>query len=68
MYEPPLHREQDLAKQHALIRERPFGLLISNGPQGLLANALPFLIDPSASRLGTLSGAYGARQSAMARP
>jgi transcriptional regulator len=54
MYEPPFHREPDLARQHALIRERPLGLLVSHGRQGLLANALPFLIDPSASKLGTL--------------
>ena len=54
MYEPPLHREDDLAKQHALIRVRPLGLLVSHGPQGLLANAIPFLIDSAASRLGTL--------------
>jgi transcriptional regulator len=54
MYEPPFHREEDLAKLHALIEARPFGLLISSGPQGLLANAIPFLVDPAASRLGTL--------------
>jgi transcriptional regulator len=54
MYEPPLHREDDLAKQHALIHARPLGLLISSGPQGLTANAIPFLIDPAGSRLGTL--------------
>jgi transcriptional regulator len=54
MYEPPLHREDDLSRQHALIRARPLGLLISSGLQGLVANAIPFLIDPAASRLGTL--------------
>ena len=54
MYEPPLHREEDLAKQHALIRARPLGLLVSHGPQGLLANAIPFLVDAAGSRLGTL--------------
>ena len=54
MYEPPLHREDDLAKQHALIRARPLGLLISCGSNGLMANAIPFLIDPAKSRLGTL--------------
>ena len=54
MYEPPLHREDDLAKQHALIRARPLGLLVSHGPQGLFANAVPFLVDAAASRLGTL--------------
>ena len=56
MYEPPLHREDDLSRQHALIRARPLGLLISLGSQGLVANAIPFLIDPAASKLGTLRG------------
>ncbi len=54
MYDPPFHREADLAAQHALIRARPFGLLVSHGQEGLVANAVPFLIDPAASRLGTL--------------
>ncbi len=54
MYEPPLHREDDLAKQHDLIRSRPLGLLISCGRHGLIANAIPFLVDPTASKLGTL--------------
>ncbi len=55
MYEPPFHREDDLERQHALIRAHPLGLLVSHGPQGLIANAVPFLIDPAASRLGTLN-------------
>jgi transcriptional regulator len=54
VYEPPPHREDDLEKQHALIRARPLGLLVSHGPQGLTANAVPFLLDARASRLGTL--------------
>jgi len=54
MYEPPLHRQEDLAAQHALIRAHPLGLLISHGASGLLANAIPFLIFPEASTLGTL--------------
>ncbi|HXZ15761.1 MAG TPA: FMN-binding negative transcriptional regulator [Roseiarcus sp.] len=54
MYEPPLHRETDLERQHALIAARRLGLLISCGPQGLVANAVPFLLDRAASRLGTL--------------
>jgi transcriptional regulator len=29
-------------------------LLVSHGPQGLIANSLPFLLDPAASKLGTL--------------
>jgi transcriptional regulator len=54
MYEPPLHREGDLVQQHALIKARPLGLLVSHGPQGLIANAIPFRLDPAASKYGTL--------------
>ncbi len=54
MYEPPLHRDDELVRQHALIRARPLGLLVSHGPQGLMANAVPFLLEPAASKLGTL--------------
>ena len=54
MYEPPLHRQEDLAAEHELIRKYPLGLLISHGSSGLLANAIPFLIDAEASRFGTL--------------
>ncbi len=54
MYEPPLHRQEDVAHLHALIRSHPLGLLISHGQGGLLANAIPFLIDAEASKHGTL--------------
>ena len=54
MYEPPLHRQDDIAEIHALIRAHPLGLLISHGPGGLLANAIPFHLDGEAPQLGTL--------------
>ena len=54
MYEPPLHKNENLPELHALIRERVFGLLISNGAEGLIANSVPFVLDTSASRLGVL--------------
>ena len=54
MYEPPLHRNENLPELHALIKERVFGLLISNGAEGLVANSVPFVLDPAASRLGVL--------------
>ena len=54
MYEPVFHRNEKLPELHALIRERVFGLLISNGIEGLIANLVPFLLDQGASRLGTL--------------
>ncbi len=54
MYEPPLHRQDDLAAIHALIRAKPLGLLISHGTQGLIANAIPFLFDADVGRHGRL--------------
>ena len=54
MYQPPHHREDRLDVQHALIQSHPFGLLISSGNDGLLANAIPFLLQPTLGSLGTL--------------
>jgi transcriptional regulator len=54
MYEPRFHQVEDLAQLHALIRRRVFGLLISNGAEGLVANSVPFVLDSAASGLGTL--------------
>jgi transcriptional regulator len=54
MYQPALFREDRLEVQHDLIRQHPLGLLITAGPSGLLANPMPFLIDPGASARGTL--------------
>jgi transcriptional regulator len=54
MYQPLPHRQEQLEAQHALIRGHPLGLLISHGADGLQANSIPFLIDPRASRFGTL--------------
>lgn len=45
MYEPVYHREDDVARQAALIRARPLGLLITNGAGGLNANPIPFLLE-----------------------
>jgi transcriptional regulator len=54
MYQPTHHREDRLDVQHALIRAFPLGTLVTLGPSGLVANHVPFLIDPEASKLGTL--------------
>jgi transcriptional regulator len=54
MYQPPLHREDRLGVQHELIRAHPFGLLITAGPGGLVANPVPFLIDSDRGEHGTL--------------
>jgi transcriptional regulator len=54
LYEPPLHKNENLPELHALIKERVFGLLITSGAEGLVANSVPFVLDTSASRLGVL--------------
>jgi transcriptional regulator len=54
VYEPPLHRNENLPELHALIKERVFGLLISNGAEGLIANSVPFVLDTAGSKLGVL--------------
>jgi len=54
MYEPPLHRQDDLAALHELIRRRPLGLIVNRGAQGLAANAIPFLVDAEIGRFGRL--------------
>lgn len=54
MYQPEYHRETRLDVQHALIQSHPFGLLISNGASELLANAIPFILQPASGSLGTL--------------
>ncbi len=54
MYQPPHYREDRLEVQHALIKAHPLGLLITTGGSGLIANPIPFALDPSASSLGTL--------------
>jgi transcriptional regulator len=54
MYQPPHHREDRLDVQHALIRAHPLGTLVTLGPTGLEANALPFLIDTTRGEFGTL--------------
>jgi transcriptional regulator len=54
MYQPAHHREDRLDLQHALIRAFPLGTLVTLGPSGIVANHVPFLVDPEASKLGTL--------------
>ena len=54
MYQPPHHREDRLEVQQQLITSSPFGLLISTGREGLLANGVPFILDPVRGPFGTL--------------
>lgn len=54
MYQPTHFREDRREVQHALISAHPLGLLVTSGPDGLVANPIPFLIDREASEKGTL--------------
>jgi transcriptional regulator len=54
MYQPTHHREDRLEVQHQLIEDHPLGLLISAGSAGLVANAIPFLLQRSSGPRGTL--------------
>jgi transcriptional regulator len=56
MYQPPHFREDRIEVQHALIKAHPLGLLVTNGSSGLIANPIPFALDPAASAHGTLRG------------
>lgn len=54
MFQHPQFREDRLEIQHALIRAHPFGLLVSGGAGGLMANPVPFVLLPELSERGTL--------------
>jgi transcriptional regulator len=54
MYSTPHFREERLDVLYALIRAHPLGILVTRTQDGLLANAIPFLVDAAASAKGTL--------------
>ena len=56
MYQPPHFREDRLDVQHAMIRAQAFGALVTLGMDGLEASHIPFVLDETASPLGTLRG------------
>lgn len=54
MYLPPHFRDDHIDVQHALIRAHPLGLLVTDGPHGLMANPVPFVLDAAAPAPGVL--------------
>lgn len=54
MYQSTFFREDRIEVQHDLMRAHPLGLLVTAGPEGLMANPIPFLIDAATSERGTL--------------
>ena len=54
MYQPPHFQETRQDILHGLIRAHPLGLLVSNGDEGPVANAIPFLLDADIGPKGRL--------------
>ncbi|MES0086203.1 FMN-binding negative transcriptional regulator [Mesorhizobium sp. M0026] len=54
MYQPPHFQETRPDVLHGLIRAHPLGLLVSNGTEGPVANAIPFLLDADVPPNGRL--------------
>jgi transcriptional regulator len=54
MYLPEHFRESRTEALHALMREHPFGMLVTHSAQGLDADHLPFELDCHRGPLGTL--------------
>jgi transcriptional regulator len=55
MYVPPHFDEPRTEVLHDLIRQHPFGTLVTHGTGGLDANHIPFELLPGQGELGTLS-------------
>ena len=54
MYLPPYHRFDDRTAQFDLIAHHPLGTWVCQGPEGLIANHLPFVLDRELGENGTL--------------
>ncbi len=54
MYLPRPFEVTDIAVLHGLVSTQPLGTLITTGAAGLLANHVPFELDPAPAPLGTL--------------
>lgn len=56
MYVPKHHEESDISVLHALMRSHPLSTWVTQGDGELLANHVPFLVDPACGEFGTLIG------------
>lgn len=56
MYTPKQHEETDLAVLHALIAAHPLGAWVTTANGELFANHIPFLLDRTRGKFGTLVG------------
>lgn len=56
MFIPPVFAEERIEVMHDLIRQYPFGTLVTHGENGLSATQIPFFVMPGTSAFGTLKG------------
>ncbi len=56
MYVPRIHEENRLDVLHSLIAGHPLGTWVEAGEAELLVNHVPFVLDPSRGKYGTLMG------------
>ena len=56
MYVPKHHEETDVSVLHSLMKSHPLSTWVTQGDGELIANHIPFLLDPTRGELGTLVG------------
>jgi len=56
MYVPKQHEETDLSVLHTLIKTHPLGTWVTQCEGALIANHIPFLLEPARGKYGTLVG------------
>jgi transcriptional regulator len=54
MYTPALFKVEDVSAAHALMRARPFAVLVTHGSDGLTATHLPTVLKTDADNLGRI--------------
>jgi transcriptional regulator len=54
VYVPSYHEESNLSVLHALIRAHPLATWVTLGVNGLIANHIPFILDTTRGKYGTL--------------
>jgi transcriptional regulator len=56
VYIPSHFQEERLDVLHEFIRAHPFAMLVTQGPEGMIASHIPLLLDAATSPMGTLRG------------
>lgn len=56
MYAPSHHEETDISVLHSLVKSHPLATWVTQGDGELVANHIPFLLDPTRGDFGTLTG------------